>query len=71
MGVHEQLLAVTPLDGRYADKVEPLSNTVSEYGLIRRRVAVEVNWLAVLGSGVLPDIEPLNEDALGALQDIT
>ncbi len=70
MGEMEQLLAVTPLDGRYSDKVEALSPIVSEFGLIQRRVAVEVGWLSTLASGVLPDVAPLADmhlDALNAL----
>ncbi|HUC88146.1 MAG TPA: adenylosuccinate lyase [Candidatus Binatia bacterium] len=63
MGAHEELLAVTPLDGRYADKVAPLQDILSEYGLIKRRVAVEVGWLTTLADGTLPDIEPLDDRA--------
>ena len=39
------LLAVSPLDGRYASKVDALRPLFSEYGLIRQRVIVEVRWL--------------------------
>jgi adenylosuccinate lyase len=39
---------VSPLDGRYAAQVEPLRDHVSEFGLIRRRVQVEVEWLLEL-----------------------
>ena len=44
-----QLLALSPLDGRYAGKVEALRPIFSEYGLIRARVKVEVEWLLALG----------------------
>lgn len=37
-----ELTALSPLDGRYAQKVEELSPILSEYGLIRYRVLVEV-----------------------------
>ena len=57
------LMAVSPLDGRYADRVEVLSPIVSEYGLMKYRVAVEVEWLRTLRSGVLPDIDPLSKQA--------
>ena len=35
------LTAISPVDGRYAGKVDALRNTTSEYGLIRFRVHVE------------------------------
>jgi adenylosuccinate lyase len=55
----EQLLAVGPIDGRYADKVKDLQPITSEFGLIKRRVAVSAGWLSMLGSGVLPDRSPM------------
>ena len=44
----EALRAIAPLDGRYAGQVEALRDHVSEFGLIRRRVQVEVEWLLTL-----------------------
>jgi adenylosuccinate lyase len=43
------LTALSPLDGRYAAKVENLRPIFSEYGLMKRRVLVEVRWLLALG----------------------
>ncbi|WP_147652352.1 adenylosuccinate lyase [Vulcaniibacterium gelatinicum] len=43
-----RLLALSPLDGRYAAKVDALRPIFSEYGLIRARVKVEVEWLIAL-----------------------
>ena len=48
------LTAVSPVDGRYGDKVSVLREIFSEYGLIRCRVAVEVRWLQQLADH--PDI---------------
>lgn len=42
------LTAISPIDGRYANKVEPLRAVFSEYGLIYYRVLVEVRWLQQL-----------------------
>ena len=42
------LTALSPLDGRYAGKVEALRAHFSEFGLIRNRVRVEVAWLKAL-----------------------
>lgn len=40
--------ALSPLDGRYANKLDPLRGIFSEYGLIARRLKVEVQWLKAL-----------------------
>ena len=42
---HTRLRALSPVDGRYADKVGALRDILSEYGVIRYRVLVEVRWL--------------------------
>ena len=42
------LTALSPLDGRYAGKVEALRPIFSEFGLMQRRVLVEVCWLLAL-----------------------
>jgi adenylosuccinate lyase len=44
------LTALSPLDGRYASKVEGLRPHFSEYGLIRNRVRVEIEWLKALAA---------------------
>jgi adenylosuccinate lyase len=44
------LTALSPLDGRYAAKVENLRIHFSEYGLIRNRVRVEIEWLRALAA---------------------
>lgn len=43
-----ELTALSPLDGRYADKTVSLRPIFSEYGLIRNRIRVEVAWLIAL-----------------------
>jgi adenylosuccinate lyase len=45
---HTELTALSPLDGRYAAKVEALRPIFSEYGLMHRRVLVEMRWLIAL-----------------------
>ena len=47
---HSALLALSPLDGRYASKVDALRPIFSEYGLIRARVKVEIEWLLALAA---------------------
>ena len=48
------LTALSPLDGRYAGKVDALRGYFSEFGLIRFRVLVEIEWLKALSAQ--PDI---------------
>jgi adenylosuccinate lyase len=44
------LTAISPLDGRYASKTAALRPLFSEYGLIRQRTIVEVQWLKALAA---------------------
>ena len=47
---HGALTALSPLDGRYAAKVDPLRPHFSEYGLIHARLRVEIEWLKALAA---------------------
>jgi len=58
------LLALSPLDGRYAGKVDALRPIFSEYGLIKARVRVEVEWLLALAEE--PEIVELRPFSPGA-----
>jgi adenylosuccinate lyase len=57
------LSALSPLDGRYAAKVAPLRPLLSEYGLMHRRVQVEVEWFIALSDAGLAEFEPLDKSA--------
>src|SRR5699024_9004437 len=46
----DTLTALSPLDGRYAGKTEALRPIFSEFGLMHRRVHVEISWLLALGA---------------------
>lgn len=60
--------AISPLEGRYHEKVAGLRPIFSEYGLIRFRVMVEVRWLQLLAThGHLPELPPLSEHAQNIL----
>src|SRR4249919_616568 len=63
------LLALSPLDGRYAGKVDALRPIFSEYGLIMARVRVEVEWLLALAKepGIV-ELEPFSEAATARLR---
>ena len=65
------LTAVSPIDGRYADKTAPLREVFSEYGLIRRRVQVEIAWLlALCDEPALPEASCPNAEQRAAIQAI-
>jgi adenylosuccinate lyase len=48
------LTAISPLDGRYSNKISDLRHIASEYGLIYFRTLVEIHWIKTLSSA--PDI---------------
>lgn len=61
---HASLLAISPLDGRYAAKLDDLRPITSEYGLIRYRVIVEVRWLEALAAAPgIGEVPTLSESA--------
>lgn len=65
------LTAISPIDGRYADKVEALRPIFSEYGLIRFRVLVEVRWLQALAAHpLIPEVAPFSAEATLLLNNI-
>ncbi|MCK7491115.1 MAG: hypothetical protein MZW92_04650 [Comamonadaceae bacterium] len=57
------LTALSPLDGRYAAKVAALRPLLSEYGLMHRRVQVEVEWFIALSDAGFAEFKPLSEAA--------
>ena len=62
MATLDTLCAISPLDGRYGSKVEDLRDVFSEYGLVKRRVAVECAWLAALAAHPgLPECPALSD----------
>ncbi len=65
----DALTALSPLDGRYAGKVDALRPIFSEYGLIRARVKVEVEWLLALASepGIV-ELKPFSDAAVARLR---
>ena len=61
------LTAISPIDGRYASKVDALRPIFSEYGLIRYRVEVEVRWLQALAAEAKISEVPNFSDAANQL----
>ena len=62
------LTALSPLDGRYAGKTASLRPIFSEYGLMHRRVLVELHWLLALADeSKVVEVPPLSPAARAAL----
>jgi adenylosuccinate lyase len=62
------LTALSPLDGRYRGKVEALAGYFSEFGLIRYRVRVEVEWLKALAAEpAITEVPPFSARTVQAL----
>ncbi len=63
------LTAVSPIDGRYGSKTSELREIFSEYGLIKRRVLVEIRWLQCLAAHPQVDEVPAFSPASAAVLD--
>lgn len=67
----DALTALTPVDGRYAEKTAALRPLLSEYGLIRHRVEVEVRWFEALADEpAITELPALTSDARAFLQGL-
>lgn len=64
------LTAVSPVDGRYHSKCEPLDSYFSEFALIRYRVRVEVEYFIALCSIPLPQLAGVDHSCFDALRAI-
>ena len=65
-----KLTAISPVDGRYRSKVEALSSYFSEYGLIRYRVLVEVEYFIALCQTGIPQLSEVKEEQFEQLRKI-
>ncbi|MBP5434487.1 adenylosuccinate lyase [bacterium] len=64
----DELNCISVVDGRYARHTEELRDIFSEYGLIRHRVHVEVEWLLfILGELKLDSVTPQELDSIAAI----
>ena len=66
----QPLTAISPIDGRYRDKVENLANYFSESALIRYRVTVEIEYFIALCEIPLPQLTGFNHDLFEHLREI-
>ena len=64
------LTAISPIDGRYRSKVEDLSTYFSEFGLIRYRIQVEVEYFIALSQVKETKLVQLSVEQIKALRSI-
>ena len=65
------LLALSPLDGRYAASAEALRPVFSEYGLIKARVRVELEWLKALAAAPqIGEVPPFSAATLAEIDGV-
>jgi adenylosuccinate lyase len=64
------LTAISPIDGRYRGKTEPLADYFSEYALIRYRVRVEIEYFIALCEFPLPQLMDFNHSLFDDLRNI-
>ena len=66
-----RLTAISPVDGRYGEKLDDLRGIISEFGLIRQRLRVEVEWLRWLASeNELAEVPTLSSEAQSRLDEV-
>ena len=65
-----ELTAISPIDGRYRKKVERLDEYFSEFGLIRARVMVEVEYFIALCQLPLPQLKSFDPKYFRKLRNI-
>ncbi len=66
----DTLTAISPIDGRYRGKTEPLAGYFSEYALIRYRIRVEIEYFITLCELPLPQLKGFDHALFGRLRDI-
>jgi adenylosuccinate lyase len=64
------LSALSPLDGRYASKVDALRSALSETGFMHHRVKVEISWLLALSHAGFSEIKAFSPEAEAFLQQL-
>lgn len=64
------LTAISPVDGRYRSKCERLDEYFSEFGLIRYRVKVEIEYFIALAKLPLPQLKDVHSEALESMRQI-
>ena len=66
-----ELMAVSPIDGRYKKSTELLSNYFSEYALMKFRTHVEIEYFIALCEIPIPQLQSFPKDKIEALRKVT
>ena len=66
----ENLTAISPIDGRYRTKVDELAPYFSEYGLMKYRVHIEIEYFIALSRYKIPQLEGVDKTLFEELRDI-
>jgi adenylosuccinate lyase len=70
MTLYSPLSALSPLDGRYAGRMAALRPLMSEFGLMHRRIQVEVEWFIALSDAGFAELKPMCEASRGYLRSL-
>lgn len=65
-----ELTAISPIDGRYRRKLSELAPYFSEFGLIKYRVLVEIEYLIALSNSGIAPLNPFPKDKVDALRGV-
>ncbi len=65
-----ELSAVSPVDGRYRNKIEELSDYFSEYALIKYRLQVEIEYFIALCEIPLPQLKNIDKSIFRTVRDL-
>ena len=63
--------AISPIDGRYSDKCNPLPNYFSEFALIKYRMFVEIQYFIELANIPLPQLKELTDNDKKTIENIS
>src|SRR6478735_5616464 len=64
------LTAISPVDGRYRKTTEPLDIYFSEFGLIKYRVLIEIEYFIAMSQLALPQLPALKAEQVSALKNV-
>src|SRR5512133_1609922 len=65
-----ELTAISPVDGRYRSKTEELAPYFSEFGLIKYRLWVEIEYFIALSKGIIPQLKGIGESDIAGIRSI-
>ena len=65
------LIAISPIDGRYYRSTSVLNEIFSEFGLIKYRTLIEIEWLKAISNNThIEEVPKFSESAVSYLNDL-